>query len=521
MSDDVDVIVIGSGFGGSVSALRLAEKGYRVLVLEQGRDLSSADLRQAGQSLRHLLWAPSLGLRGPLAQKVFANVGVVHGVGVGGGSLVYAAVLLEPKGAFYQDSAWRNLNADWQRELAPHYRQARQMLGASLNPYVGQQDQWLAATAAQLGAADSYGAVTQGIYFGAPQQAVDPFFAGEGPLRRGCNRCGRCISGCDQGAKNTLDKNYLYLARQLGARVMSDTRVSHLSRDQHGYCVYLQTRGTGRQVLRAPQVIVAAGVLGTLELLFASRDRYRSLPLLPAALGLHVRTNSEAVVGILAPAGVDISQGTTISSHFYPDATTHITQNRFPPSYSFMRAYMGPLVDGAQPLRRALKVLGSMLIRPGSVLRNWFAGHWQQRISVLTVMQQADNELAFDYRRRWWRLGRFGLNSRLAQGSASPTYLAQANAAARAFAAVSGGEPLNVLAESLGNRAVTAHLLGGAVIAADAQHGVIDTRHEVFGHPGLFVIDGSSIPANVGVNPSLTITAMAERAISLWPSRGA
>ena len=520
MNADFDVIVIGSGFGGSVSALRLAEKGYRVAVLEQGRDLTSADLQRAGSSVRHLLWAPALGMRGPLAQKVFANVGVVHGVGVGGGSLVYAAVLLEPKASFYQAPAWRDLHSDWQRELAPHYQRARQMLGASVNPYVGLQDDWLQQTAAQLGRADSYGPVTQGIYFGAPEVAVDPFFAGKGPLRQGCSRCGNCISGCAQGAKNSLDKNYLHLARQLGVQVISEARVSHLSRKAENYQVHLQRRGMGAVVLRAPQVILAAGVLGTLEILFASRDRYRTLPMLPAAIGQHVRTNSEAIVGILGKPGVDISVGTTISSHFYPDASTHITQNRFPRSYAFMRWYMGPLVDDPQPLRRAAKVLLRLLGQPWTTLRRWGARQWQQRISVLTVMQQADNELAFDYQRRFWRFGGFGLDSRLALGAASPTYLPQANAAARAFARVSGGDGLNVLAESLGNRAVTAHLLGGAVIAASPEAGVIDTRHQVFGHAGLFVIDGSSIPANVGVNPSLTITALAERAISLWPVRG-
>ncbi|WP_222931719.1 GMC oxidoreductase [Pseudomonas sp. WS 5013] len=268
-------------------------------------------------------------------------------------------------------------------------------------------------------------------------------------------------------------------------------------------------------------MILAAGVLGSLEILFASRDRYRTLPHLPAALGEHVRTNSEAIVAIRGQPGVDISQGTTISSHFHADAQTHITQNRFPRSYNFMRLYMGPLVDDTRPLRRAAKVVGALLRRPRHWLGHWFTADWYRRISVLTVMQQADNQLAFGYRRRAWRLGAFALESRLSVGAASPTYLPQANRAARAFAEASGGEALNVLPESLGNRAVTAHLLGGAVIAGSPAEGVVDARHQVFGHPGLYVIDGSSIPANVGVNPSLTIAALAERAISLWPVRQA
>lgn len=514
-----DVLIIGSGFGGSVSALRLAEKGYRVALLEQGRELGADDLRRAGQSMRHLLWAPALGLRGPLAQKVYRNVGVVHGVGVGGGSLVYAAVLLEPQQAFYRDPAWAALEDDWQVSLAPHYRRARQMLGVADNPYQGQQDSWLRQTAATLGVADSYESVPQGIYFGPEAPVADPYFGGKGPKRSGCNQCGSCISGCPQGAKNSLDLNYLYLARQLGVQVFSETRVSHISRQGEEYRVHLQGRDRSLRSLQAPRVIVAAGVLGSLEILFASRDRYRSLPHLPRALGEHVRTNSEAIVAIRGPAGTDISHGTTISSHFHADAQTHITQNRFPRSYNFMRLYMGPLVDDARPLRRAGKVLGQLLRRPWHWLGHWRTADWYRRISVLTVMQQADNQLAFAYRRRWWRLGGYALDSRLSAGEASPTYLPQANRAARAFAQVSGGEALNVLPESLGNRAVTAHLLGGAVIAGSPEEGVVDARHQVFGHPGLYVIDGSSIPANVGVNPSLTIAALAERAISLWPER--
>ncbi|NMY40919.1 FAD-binding protein [Pseudomonas sp. WS 5013] len=254
VSGDFDVLIIGSGFGGSVSALRLAEKGYRVAVLEQGREHSAADLRRAGQSMRYLLWAPALGLRGPLAQKVYRNVGVVHGVGVGGGSLVYAAVLLEPQAAFYLDPAWAALD-DWQASLAAHSQRARQMLGVADNPYQGQQDHWLQRTATALGVAQSYAPVPQGIYFGPPQALPDPYFAGRGPQRSGCNRCGSCISGCPQGAKNSLDLNYLYLARQLGVQVFSETRVSHISRQGAGYRLHLR----GRTHARAAQPRRAAG----------------------------------------------------------------------------------------------------------------------------------------------------------------------------------------------------------------------------------------------------------------------
>lgn len=512
---DYDVLIIGSGFGGSVCALRLAEQGLTVAVLEQGRRADEADLARAGQSLRHLAWAPSIGLKGILAQDLYQHLGVVRGIGVGGGSLVYAAVLLEPGEAFYRDPAWAHLNHDWSAELAPHYARAKQMLGLSLNPYRGIQDQWLEQTAQRMGAGNSFASVPQGIYFGAPERPPhDPFFGGQGPLRRGCNRCGQCITGCPHGAKNSLPYNYLYLAQQHGAQIIPESRVSHIEPLAEGYRVHRSRPGRNARLaaLSARQVIVSAGVIGTLEILFNSRDHARSLPELSSALGDHVRTNSEAIVSILSHRhDTDVSRGTTISSHFHPDQQTHITQNRFAPSYAFMRFYMGPLVDGQRPLGRALKVLGQLLRHPLASTRAWRTRDWHKRVSVLTVMQQAENQLRFTFGRSLLRGGRRGLKSALGEGARAPSYLPQANAAARAFADVSDGQAMNVLAESIGNLSVTAHPLGGAVMAANAAEGVIDVEHQVFGYPGLYVVDASAIPANVGVNPSLTITAMAER----------
>lgn len=522
---DFDIVIVGSGFGGSVSALRLAEKGWRVAVLEQGRELADADIEPAGTDPKKLAWAPSLGLKGFFAQDVFRHVGIVRGIGVGGGSLVYAAVLLEPKDNFYRDPAWRALSTDWQAELAPHYATAKRMLGVTPNPWHGVQDDWLRGAAERLGAADTFDTVPQGIFFGEPGRTVpDPFFGGEGPARTGCNRCGRCITGCAYGAKNTLDRNYLHFARRIGVTVLPERQVTHLEPlAGGGYAVHQQHPWDSHvryQTLRARQVILAAGALGTMEILFSSRDRYRTLPSLPASLGEHVRTNSEAIVGILAKdEQADVTEGATISTHFYADAKTHITQNRFPESYGFMKWYMGPLVDDANPLRRALRTLIQLVIHPVASTVSFRARHWHRRISVLTVMQHADNELAFGYGRTLLRGFRHGLISRPGKGGRTPSFLPQANAAARAFAEASDGTPLNTVMESIGNLSVTAHILGGAVMAGDARDGVVDTNHEVFGHSGLYVVDASAIPANVGVNPSLTITALAERFGARFPAK--
>jgi cholesterol oxidase len=522
MDVDYDVIIIGSGFGGSVSAMRLAECGLRVAVVEQGRRVTSEDMALAGQSSKALTWMPSLGRYGFLAQDVYQHLGVVRGIGVGGGSLVYAAVLLEPGDSFYRDPAWSSLSSDWAAELAPHYATARRMLGVNQNPYRGIQDQWLQQTAEKLGASDTFGSVPQGIYFGDATEEVEPFFAGKGPLRKGCNLCGQCITGCAQGAKNSLDKNYLHFAEQFGTEVFSESRVSHVEPIAGGYRVLRNHsfKGGAQPALTARQVILAAGVTGTLEVLFASRDHYQTLPNISKALGEHVRTNSEAVVSILAddPA-TDVTRGTTISTHFHADAQTHITQNRFPASYNFMRFYMGPLVDGDLPWKRMLKVFGEFIRHPLRATRAWRTAGWYRRVSVLTVMQQADNQLSFTYGRTLLRGGRRALKSKVSVGQRSPSYLAQANKAARVFAEVSGGQAQNVLLESVGDLSVTAHLLGGAVMAESPAEGVIDKQHQVFGYPGLYVVDGSAIAANVGVNPSLTITAMAERFAASFTTR--
>jgi cholesterol oxidase len=515
---DYDVIIIGSGFGGSVPACRLADNGYRVAVLEQGRRVSSEDMQAADRGMRDLFWVPRLGWRGFFVQHFFEHVGIVGGVGVGGGSLVYAAVLLKPKEAFFRDRAWSELGVDWQAELAEPYDRASKMLGVVTNPDHGKMDDWLKATADAMDAADTFGPVPQGIYFGETGQTVpDPFFGGAGPARTGCTRCGRCLTGCAENAKNTLDKNYLYLAEARGAHILPEHKVVSIRPlDEGGYDVQTVNpfcKGERHAPLVARYVIVAAGVVGTLRLLFHCRDELGTLPHISPRLGEAVRTNSESIVGALAPdVDEELTQGAAISSHFYVGNNTHITQNRFPPGYNFMRWYQGPLVHGGgSPLGRALRTIAEIVIHPLRMFRTWFARDWHKRVVVLTVMQNLDNQIAFRFKRGWlWPFKR-RLRSSMAPGQGVPAYIPEANEAARKLAEHIGGTAHNTLLESIGNASVTAHILGGCVIGLGPENGVISSDHEVFGYPGLFVTDASAIPANLGVNPSLTITALAER----------
>lgn len=526
-ADDFDCIVIGSGFGGAVSALRLAEKGYKVAVIERGRRLQQADIEAGAKQVSKLMWAPGLGLRGYFTQWIFRDVAVVGGVAVGGGSTVFAGVLLRPPSTTFAAAAWPRAEADWQRALAPHYAQAERMLGAGANPARGLHDHLLQRTAEALGVGASFSGIeSQAIYFGQRGEGVDPYFDGAGPKRTGCVHCGECLAACRHGAKNSLDQNYLYLAEKLGVQIVAETTVTGIEPQPDGSYV-VPTRpsfggGSTRAVraFRAPKVIVAAGVVGTVELLFHCRDVARTLPKLSPALGQHVRTNSESIVGVLLPKGqVGNADGACITTHFYADANTHVTQNRFPASFAYMRWTSGPVVQAATPAQRRWKTLAALLRRPGLPLANWLARDWPARAMTLTVMQNVDTELALVQRRSWLMPWRRKLATQRTPGSPSPAFIPQATQIAQKLAEISGGQAICPVLESVGDLAVTAHILGGAVVADSPQQGVVDASHQAFGYPGLYVVDGAAVPANLGVNPSLTITAMAERAMSLVPTK--
>jgi cholesterol oxidase len=498
-----DVAVVGSGFGGSVAALRAAQAGRRVLVLEQGRRLAPQDLQAGADSARHLLWEPRARLFGYFRQTLLRDVIVLGGVGVGGGSLVYAAVLLEPDPSVLAGPGWV-AGIDWAAELAGHFATAAQMLGRRENPDRGLQDRWLQAAALRLDAADTFAPTPQGIDFGA------------------CTRCGQCLSGCPYGAKRSTDLTYLAQAEAIGARIRPRSRAEILvplgRRDgRDGWRIVMTDplrRRAGASSITAREVVVASGVLGTNELLLASRDRWRTLPGLSSMAGRSVRTNSEAFSAIVHPAGTDISPGAAISSHFSLGVSTHVTNNRLPRSFNVMRLYLGGHVDATEPGARRAAALRGLLRHPLQASAPARTRDWHRRTTVLTVMQSEDNALELRYTRRG---SGWALRSRRPAGTPPvPAYLPQAEAVGRAVAEVSGGTAYTTLLESLLGIGATAHILGGAIVADDATQGVVDSDHRVFGYEGLRVMDGSVVPSNLGVNPSLTITAMAERAMQRW-----
>jgi cholesterol oxidase len=517
---DYDYLIIGSGFGGSASALRLAEKGWKVGVVEQGRRIGKAEIQEGKRSLFKLMWMPALGLRGYFVQHIFRHVAIVGGVGVGGGSIVWAAVMLEPKQAFYDDPKIKALGIDLKSELAPHLNEASRMLGVNLNPRLSAQDHYLRQTAERMGVLDTFGPVPNAIYFGElGVTAPDPYFGGEGPARQGCTFCGGCMTGCPTGSKNSLYWNYLFLAERRGVEILAERKADRIEQlPEGGYRVTLVDAFTGRelQTLTARHVVLSAGVVGTLELLYKNRDEYRTLPSVSATLGQVVRTNSEAITAVLHPKGEDMSDGTGISTDFHPDAATHATQNRFDHGMRYMRWYMGPMTDDVLPWRRALKTLLAIVLSPRLLLANAFSRDWEKRLTVFTIMQDLDNHIRLQFSRpMWWPFGKRKLVSEASPGHEAPSYLPIANQLTREYAKVAGGTPMNLTMESIGGLSSTAHILSGCPMGQSAADSVINTRHEVHGHPGLFVVDGASIPGNIGVNPSLTITAMAERFAAL------
>ncbi len=511
-----DVLVIGSGFGGSVAALRAAEKGYTVGVLEAGRRFSPADLPRSSWDVRRFLWMPRLGCFGIQRLTLLRDVLVLSGAGVGGGSLVYANTLIEPLPGFWDDPQWSGVT-DWRDELAPHYAVARSMLGAAPVPEDTPADTVMRAVAERLGVAETFERTEVGVWFGEPGVEVDdPYFGGAGPSRRGCIGCGGCMIGCRHEAKNTLDRNYLWLAERLGVEIHAEREAIDLAPLPDGGYAVVARRPGGRdgslERYRAREVVLAAGVLGTLRLLLSARDRGRLTRLSPR-LGDNVRTNSEAVVGASARrSDVDYSRGVAITSSIVPDPETRIEPVRYPARSNVMGLLATVLVDGGGRVPRPLRYLREVVRHPLVFLRGLSVRRWSERTVILLVMQTRPSALRVALRRH-------RLTSERGDEPV-PSFIPIANEAARIAADVIGGDPGSALNEVLLDVPITAHLIGGACIGATPAEGVVDPYHRVFGHPGLHVLDGASVSANLGANPSLTITAQAERALSLWPVKG-
>jgi cholesterol oxidase len=532
-STHYDVLVIGSGFGGSVTALRLTEKGYRVGVLEAGRRFRDDEFATTSWDAKKFIWAPKLGCFGIQRIHALPDVLVLAGAGVGGGSLVYANTLYEPKSdAFYDDQQWAGIT-DWRAELAPHYAQAKRMLGVVRQPTVTASDRVLQQVAGEMGVADSWTPTPVGVFFGRdaakePGTTVpDPYFGGVGPERTGCIECGSCMTGCRHNAKNTLVKNYLYLAEKAGAVVHPLTTVTRIRpRTGGGYEVTTVRTGAWvgrrtRQTFTADEVVLAAGGWGTQQLLHRMKTT-GALPALSDRLGFLTRTNSESLGGAVTKLRSrkehDFTHGVAITSSIHPDERTHIEPCRYGKGSNAMGLLSTIATKGGTDRKRWKTWLGQVARHPGQLL-SLYAGlnHWSERGVIALVMQTHDNSLTLYPTKT--RFGRFKVTSKQGHGTPNPTWIPAADEAQRRMAKAIDGFPVNSIGEIV-DIPMTAHFLGGCAIGDSPDTGVVDAYHRVYGHPGMHIVDGSAISANLGVNPSLTITAQAERAMSLWPNKG-
>ena len=530
-----DYVIIGSGFGGSVSAMRLTEKGYKVLVLERGKRFKDDDFPKTNWNIFNYLWAPVMRCFGILQLSLFSGFFVFHSSGVGGGSLVYAAVLMEPDDTFFDAETWSKL-ADWRTILAPHYTTARYMLGVNRNPHLWPADEALQSVATKIGMEDTFQTTDVGVYFSEDSREVDdPYFDGEGPSRAGCNHCGGCMVGCRYNAKNTLVKNYLYFAEKWGAEVRSEAMVEDIQPLPDG-----QPDGARYEVVyrsstswfykpdfrvRARNVIVSAGVLGTNELLLKCRDENKSLPNLSPRLGKTVRTNSEAFLGGFTRRElVDHSKGLAITSIFQADQTTRVEPVRFSDGSSLIFWLIG--APFYKPRGNFLQRLGMLFMEILKQLRSFFNMKYipglTRRGTALMIMQTENNLMRLVRGRSPMTLFRRGLVAEHDPEHTVPVNTNLGYQITQEFAGEIDGEPIGTILEVLFNVPATAHMLGGCMFGKDETEGVVDLDCQVFNYPGLFVVDGSIVPANPGINPSLTITALAEYAMSrVQPKPGA
>jgi cholesterol oxidase len=520
-SADFDVVIIGSGFGGSVAALRLTEKGYKVAVLEAGRRFSDKDFPKTSWRLNRFLYLPRLGLRGIQRIHILPNVLVLAGAGVGGGSLVYANTLYKPPASYFNDKQWKHIT-DWDSELTPWYDQASRMLGVAQNPYFSPSDKAMKEVADQMGVGHTFKLAPLGVYFGDGNgvKSKDPFFGGVGPDRDGCLQCGACMTGCRHNAKNTLPKNYLGLAEKAGAKVFPEHTAVKTEQLSDGSWKITARKSSawfgGKRSFTASHVVVAAGTYNTQKLLHKMKLD-GTLPKISDQLGKLSRTNSEALTGSIMPkGGTDFSKGSAITSSFFPDDHTHVEPVRYGKGSNFMGMLQTVMTDGVNIKDRRRQWLRQVVTKPSLVLKIMDVRQWSERTVVALIMQNVDSAISVNGKR-----GIFGYRLTSKNDSLIPnaTYIPAANEVARRIAENNGGIAGGHIGD-LVNAPFTAHFVGGCVIADSINNGVIDPYHRVYNYPTMHVVDGASVTANLGVNPSLTITAQAERAFSMWPNKG-
>jgi cholesterol oxidase len=524
MSDaqEYDFAIIGSGFGGSVSALRLTEKGYRVLMLEKGSELRAEDFPETNWNLKRWLWAPIFGWRGLFQMRPFSHVQVLAGAGVGGGSLTYANTLPIPKRGFYANPAWEHL-ADWESELAPHYQTARRMLGAKPTDFLTPADALLRDLAVEQGRPEAFEKPHVSIFMGEPGKTVpDPYFGGEGPDRTGCVRCGSCMTGCKHGAKNTLDKNYLFFARKRGLTLHPDTEVVHVAPVAEGGYRIQALAGKNyfarqRMEYRARQVIFSAGALGTNALLLQLKADQSALPKLSDKVGSRVRTNSESLICVTVPGSRDDhAKGIAINSLLQTDEHSHLEMVRYGTGSGFFRSIVtAPHVRGRAGFLIVFRMLLATLLHPWLALRAMFVKDWARTTMILLYMRSTESTLRFVRNKLGF------MDTELEGGERPSASMPEATELALMIAKRVGGIARSSFTEQTFNVPTTAHILGGCCMGDSSESGVIDHRHRVFGYEGLYVVDGSAVSANVGVNPSLTICALAERAMTFIPHKQA